>query len=231
LGDITFFQNQEDLNLFLKSKLIKEKKARLVEGSGVDLNYFSPPCGESSRDSRSNCTFLVISRLLKEKGIYEFVEAVRAVKDQFPEAQFQLLGKRDERNPTVIPQKDIDLWQSEGLIDWLGETEDVRPFIAKADVVVLPSYREGLSRSLLEAAAMGKPLIATDVVGCREIVEHQVNGLLVPVKESKGLAEAMIWMILHPELREKMGQAGRIKVEQEFDERKVIEKILATYSF
>jgi glycosyltransferase involved in cell wall biosynthesis len=225
----TFFQNPEDLEFFLKRKLIKSEKTGLLAGSGVDIEYFSPPEVRELNFGQKPCTFIIISRLLKEKGVYEFVEAARLVKGQFPETQFQLLGKRDERNPTVIPPQDIEAWRSEGLVTWLGETADVRPFLSRAEVVVLPSYREGLPRSLLEASAMGKPVITTDTVGCRDVVDPQINGLLVPVKDSRALAQAMIWMIEHPELRGKMGEAGRKKVEREFDEQTVIEKILACY--
>ncbi len=225
----TFFQNQDDLGLFLKRKLIKREKTGLLPGSGVDITFFTPITGKEDTSSQKPCTFIIISRLLKEKGIYEFVEAARIVKEQFPDTQFQLLGKRDERNPTVIPLKDIELWQSEGLITWLGETGDVRPFLARADVVVLPSYREGLPRSLLEASAMGKPVITTDVVGCRDAVEHEITGLLVPAKNALALAEAMIRIIEDPELKEKMGKFGRKKVEQDFNEKTVIENILTVY--
>jgi glycosyltransferase involved in cell wall biosynthesis len=225
----TFFQNGEDRALFIRDHLINPDKAGLLAGSGVDLDFFSPDHNAQNRTAGHPCTFLVVARILKEKGIYEFVEAARLVKKEFPDTRFQLLGRRDERNPTVIPQKDIDHWQEEGLVTWLGEREDVRPHIASADVVVLPSYREGLPKSLLEASAMMKPLIATDVVGCRDAVDNESNGLLVPVKDAQALAKAMIHFIRHPELREKMGKAGRYKVEKEFNEQKVINQILSVY--
>jgi glycosyltransferase involved in cell wall biosynthesis len=225
----TFFQNREDLALFLSHKLIKSTKAGLLPGSGVDLDYFSPLAAPEESLLPRPFTFILIARLLKEKGIYEFVEAARRIKRIFPETQFQLLGKRDERNPTVIPLKDIAAWQSEGLISWLGETHDVRPFLSRADVVVLPSYREGLPRSLLEAGAMGKPVISTDTPGCRDAVDDRQTGLLVPPKDFFPLSEAMIHLIEDPELGKIMGMAGRKKVEQEFDEKRVIEKILKAY--
>jgi glycosyltransferase involved in cell wall biosynthesis len=225
----TFFQNREDRDLFVGDHLINPDKAGLLAGSGVDIDFFSPGPSIQTIASDQSCTFLVMARLLKEKGIYEFVEAARLVKKQFPETRFELLGRRDERNPTVIPQEHIDAWQAEGLVSWLGETANVKPYIQQADVVVLPSYREGLPRSLLEASAMGKPLISTDVVGCRDALDHEVTGLLVPVRDEKALAQAMLWMIDHPQARTKMGAAGRRKIVEEFDERKVIEKILTVY--
>jgi glycosyltransferase involved in cell wall biosynthesis len=170
-----------------------------------------------------------MARLLREKGVEEFVEAARRVKRKFPETRFQLLGGRDERNPTVVPQSDLQRWQAEGVVTWLGEVPDVRPLVGRADVVVLPSYREGIPRALLEAAAMGKALITTDTVGCREVVDDGVTGLLVPVKDAEALARAVVRLLHNPALRERMGKAGREKMEREFDERLVIEKTLKVY--
>jgi glycosyltransferase involved in cell wall biosynthesis len=174
-------------------------------------------------------TFLMVSRLLKDKGIYEFAEAARWLKALHPKAQFQLLGRRDVRNPNVVPENDLINWDNDGLVCWLGEVSDVRPIIAESDVVVLPSYREGTPRALLEAAAMAKPIITTDAVGCREVVDDGINGLLVPIKDSSSLAKAMEQMIRDPEMRKRMGEAGRKKVEREFDEKIVIKKILKIY--
>jgi len=171
----------------------------------------------------------MVARLLRDKGIDEFVQAAALVQQDFPHVQFQLLGGRDERNPTVVSQADLDQWQATGLVAWLGEVADVRPVIAQADVVVLPSYREGTPRALLEAAAMGKPLITTDTVGCREVVEEGVNGLLVPVKDVPALARAMVRMLSDSAMRERLGKAGREKMEREFDEHIVLDKILKTY--
>jgi glycosyltransferase involved in cell wall biosynthesis len=171
----------------------------------------------------------MVSRLLRDKGVYEFMEAARLVKKHFPQTRFKLLGRRDVRNPTVVPKSDLARWHAEGLATWSGEVRDVRPAMAEADVVVLPSYREGTPRSLLEAAAMERPLITTDSTGCREAVDHGVNGLLVPVRDAQALAEAMTWMINNPEKRVHMGQAGRRKVSEEFDEKLVLDKTLEVY--
>jgi glycosyltransferase involved in cell wall biosynthesis len=129
----------------------------------------------------------------------------------------------------VVPQIDLDRWQAEGVVTWLGEVPDVRPIVGRADVVVLPSYREGIPRALLEAAAMGKALITTDTVGCREVVDDRVNGLLVPVKDVEALAQAMVRLISNPAMRARMGKAGREKMQREFDERIVVEKTLQVY--
>jgi glycosyltransferase involved in cell wall biosynthesis len=225
---VTFFQNRDDLAYFISHGLVPRHKAGLLPGSGVDCSYFAP-------SSKMGCirgdavTFLLVARLLREKGVEEFVEAARLVRREFRNARFQLLGPRDERNPTVVSQGELEQWQQEGAITWLGETSDVRPFVDQADVVVLPSYREGTPRSLLEAAAMAKPIITTQTVGCREVVDDGINGLLVPVKNAKALAEAMIRLIQDPALRERMGKAGRVKIEQEFDEQIVIQKVIEAY--
>jgi glycosyltransferase involved in cell wall biosynthesis len=225
----TFFHNRDDLALFRARRLVSPGKTGVLPGSGVDCHFFRPS-SVIPRPSTTSLTFLMVARLLREKGVYEFVEAARMVKRDFPQVQCQLLGGFDQRNPTVVSYRELDDWQAEGVVSWLGEVTDVRPLIASADVVVLPSYREGLSRSLLEAAAMEKPLIATDAVGCRDAVEEGVNGLLVPVKDAQALARAMVCMIGDPAMRERMGKASRAKVEQEFDERVVLEEILAAYT-
>ena len=227
-ADFTFFQNQDDYDFFLSRGLVKESGTALLPGSGVDCEHFSPVPGPNPLE-KSQPTFLMVSRLLKDKGIYEFVEAARLVKEHYPKARFQLLGRRDVRNPNVVPESDLKSWDNQGLVSCLGEVSDVRPMMEKSDVVVLPSYREGIPRALLEAAAMAKPIITTDAVGCREVVDDEINGLLVPVKDAPALARAMERMINDPEMRKRMGKAGRKKVEREFDEKIVIKKILKTY--
>ena len=226
-ADFTFFQNRDDLTYFLSNGLVQAEKAGLLPGSGVDCSFFSPVLVGRSPDAP--ITFLMVARLLREKGVEEFVEAARLVKETFPMARFQLLGPRDERNPTVVSVGDLARWQEEKIITWLGETTDVRPIMAQADVVVLPSYREGTPRALLEAAAMAKPIITSETVGCREVVEDGVNGFLVPVKNVQALTKAMIHLIQDSALRERMGKAGRAKVEQEFEERSVIKKVMESY--
>jgi len=227
-ADFTFFQNQDDYDFFLSRGLVKESGTALLPGSGVDCEHFSPLSGPNPL-KESQLTFLMVSRLLKDKGVYEFVEAASLVKEHYPKARFQLLGRRDVRNPNVVPESDLKSWDNQGLVSCLGEVSDVRPMMEKSDVVVLPSYREGIPRALLEAAAMAKPIITTDAVGCREVVDDEINGLLVPVKDAPALARAMERMINDPEMRKRMGKAGRKKVEREFDEKIVIQKILEVY--
>jgi glycosyltransferase involved in cell wall biosynthesis len=229
-GHFTFFQNHEDRRLFIERRLVSAENTDVVPGSGVDTNYFTPHTSSNEKGSESPTQLIMISRLLRDKGIYEFVEAARLIRQEFLHVRFYLAGRRDERNPTVVPQSDLDRWKSENIVEWLGEFEDVRQVIARADIVVLPSYyREGTPRSLLEAAAMEKPLISTDNVGCRDVIEDGVNGFLVPVRDAQALFEAIRRLILNPGLCSQMGKAGRAKMIKEFDESVVIKRILNIY--
>lgn len=230
VADTVFFQNPDDHSLFVQRGLVRQEKTGLLPGSGVDTSYFAPRPAQPTTDQEQVISFLMIGRLLKDKGIYEYVEAARLVKKEFPHARFYLVGRRDTLNPMAVSEEELEIWQAEGTLCWLGFIDDVRDVIAKMDVVVLPSYyREGIPRALLEAAAMGKPLIATDSVGCREVVDHEVTGLLVPVKNSRALAEAMSRMIIDPQMRQSMGMAGREKMVREFDEAIVIERVQNAY--
>ena len=177
---VVFFQNPDDRELFIERRMVRADQARLLPGSGVDLDRFVP-----SPQPSGPATFLLIARLLGDKGVREFAAAARSLRAQIPDACFQLLGPIDEGNRTAIARAELDGWIAQGLVDYLGETNDVRPYVAAASAVVLPSYREGLPRTLLEAAAMARPLIATDVPGCREVVEDGVNGFLCRVQGSQ----------------------------------------------
>jgi glycosyltransferase involved in cell wall biosynthesis len=172
-------------------------------------------------------TFLLIARLLGDKGVREYVEAARSLRDELPGARFQLLGPLDNQNRTAISRAELDGWVAEGAVEYLGPTDDVRPCIAAASSVVLPSYREGLPRSLLEGAAMARPLIATDVPGCRELVEEGVSGFLCAARDSRSLAQAMKrFARLSPEARQQMGEAARAMVEQQYSEELVVRAYL-----
>jgi glycosyltransferase involved in cell wall biosynthesis len=213
-----FFQNAEDRDLFLEKRLVRAAQARLLPGSGVDLHRFAVrPLPASPADAP---VFLLVARLLRDKGVVEFVEAAREVKKAFPAAQFRILGFLDVENRTAISRGEVEEWAREGVVEYLGAADDVRPHIEAADCVVLPSYREGLPRSLLEAAAVGRPLIATDVPGCRHIVTDGENGLLCAARDAGSLARAMLRMIeAGQEQRKRWAAAGRARVEREFDER------------
>lgn len=218
-----FFQNHDDMALFQARGLVPAGRMERLPGSGVDLSHFQPqplPAGKEVR-------FLLIARLLWDKGVGEFADAARQVRALHPHARFQLLGPLGVVNRTAISRKQVDAWVAEGVVEYLGETDDVRPFIAQAHCVVLPSYREGLPRSLLEAAAMGRPLIASDSAGCRDVVEDGANGYLCRVRDADDLARKMEqFLALGPEQWLALGQASRTKVEREFDERVVIARYL-----
>jgi glycosyltransferase involved in cell wall biosynthesis len=218
---IVFFQNRDDRDLFTGLKLVDPARTRLLPGSGIDLADFRPEASE--QDGARTPVFLMIARLLTDKGVNEYVEAARLVRADVPDARFRLLGFLGVQNRTAISAAQVASWQAEGVIDYLGDAEDVRPHIAAADCIVLPSYREGLPRTLLEGAAMGKPLIATDVPGCRDMVDEGENGFLCTVRDAGSLADAMRRMIaLAPAERARMGHASRAKVEATYDERIVI---------
>jgi glycosyltransferase involved in cell wall biosynthesis len=222
-NDKIFFQNSDDRNLFLDNKLVYKNKIDLLPGSGVDLNKFIP----IKKDDNKMIRFLLIARLLKDKGVLEYINAIKILKKKYKIVEFQILGSVGVANKTAISKDELDCWIKDKTIVYLGTTDQVQDIISKVDCVVLPSYREGTPRSLLEACAMEKPIIATDVVGCKEIVENGINGYLCEVKNSKDLAAKMEMMInLSENERETMGKAGRDKIVREFDEKIVIENYL-----
>lgn len=219
-----FFQNDDDRKLFVERGIVKPEQTGLLPGSGVDLAKFRPDVVRPAPHA-GEFRFLFIGRLLWDKGVGEYVEAARKLKAEGRRIVCAILGFVDVGNPAAIGQARIDAWVAEGIVQYLGATDDVRPHIAAADCVVLPSYREGTPRTLLEAAAMARPLIATDAPGCREAVEHGVNGLLCRIRDADDLAARMREVLsLSPEASGRMGRAGRAKMEREFDERIVIER-------
>lgn len=219
---VVFFQNEDDRSLFVDRHIVRPSQARVLRGSGIDLDHFAAaPLPEGPP------TFLFIGRILRDKGVAEFVEAARSLRPEYADARFQLLGPLDEGNRTAIRRPELESWLAEGIVEHLGATDDVHPFIAAATAVVLPSYREGLPRSLLEAAAMERPLIASDVPGCRDVVEDGVNGFLCPARDSGALAEAMRRLLHLPRARQlAMGEAGRRRVQERFSEAFVVRAYL-----
>ena len=214
--DKIFFQNNEDRDLFIKNNVVANQEVEVLPGSGVDLDWFSN--GKIKKED-NRVVFLLAARLLKDKGVIESVEAIRTLKKQNKNVELQLLGRIWTKNPSAIKQYELEDWVDDGLVTYLDFTEDVRPHMENADVVLLPSYREGMSRILLEAASMGKPLIATDVPGCREAIDDGQSGFLCKVRDKDDLAEKMNIMIeFSGEERDLMGKRGREKMEKEFDE-------------
>lgn len=222
-----FFQNNDDLNLLKKLNIVQlNLPTVVVNGSGVDLNDFNVfplPRNESGAVKPS---FLLIARLLKDKGIVEYVEASKQIKREYSDAEFHLVGSIDE-NPAAIEQAQLDQWIADGDIIYWGQLKDVRPAIAASSVYVLPSYREGTSRSVLEAMSMGRAIITTDAPGCRETVTTGINGYLVPVQAVTELIEAMRQFIEYPNLYEQMGSASRDIAVDRYDVRKVNAHMIA----
>lgn len=220
-ADPVFFQNPDDKKLFLELGILRSTdKVKVISGSGVDTEFFSPakfPPGLS---------FVMIARLLKDKGVREYVEAARQVRRVCPEARFFLVGWIDS-NPSAIRPEELEAWIAAGDIEFLGKMVDVRPAIADATVYVLPSYREGTPRTVLEAMAMGRPVITTDAPGCRETVADGENGFLVPVGAVGELAEAMLRFASNPALASDMGRKSRYIAELKYDVRKVNAAIIA----
>ena len=217
---VIFFQNSDDRDLFIDRRLVKSAQARLLPGSGVDLKRFSVTPHPSETTAP---VFLMIARLLRDKGVLEFVEAARLVKTSHPNARFQLLGAIDSANRTAIDATTVRAWRDEGSIEYLGTTNDVRPHIAAAHCVVLPSYREGAPRTLIEAASMARPLIATDVPGCRYVLDDGVTGFLCAARSGESLAIAINRFLALPHKDQvAMGRAGRVKMEAGFDQKIVV---------
>ena len=214
-ADHIIFQNPDDMQEFCDRGLAPKSRSSCVHGSGVNLNQFEPaPLPE-------RMTFFMLSRLLKSKGVREYLEAARIVKSKYPDARFTLLGKYEAAMQDAVERECVEGFIADGVIERYDETTDVRPYYADCSVYVLPSYREGTPRTVLEAMAMGRPIISTDTQGCRETVENGRNGFLVPVQDSEAVAQRMIWFIEHPDEIEPMGQESLELVRQKFDVHKV----------
>lgn len=223
-----FFQNYDDQAFFISEGFVAREKAERLPGSGVDLVHFSEAAITVEVDNVTNFpVFLMVARVMWDKGIGEYVEAARKVCLHYPKARFQLLGFADIDNPAAVPRTTLKQWTAEGVIEYLGTTDDVRLHMRNADCIVLPSYREGVPRTLLEAAAMSRPVITTDTTGCRDAVIDGETGFLCKVRDANDLAETMLRFIaLSQNERKTMGVQGRYFVEQEFDERIVIDRYL-----
>lgn len=222
-----FFQNPDDMSLFLDYGVVAVTQAERLPGSGVDTQRFIP-ARAPARSKDGEFRFLLPARLLWDKGVGEFVAACRSLCSEGRSLECQLLGFLGADNRTAIGRETIDEWEAEGIVHYLGVTDDVRSALAGADCVVLPSYyREGVPRSMLEAASMAKPVITTDAVGCREVVDDGINGFLCRPRDAGDLAEKMRRMMdLEPDKRNSMGRCGREKMIREFDEQVVIARYL-----
>ncbi|WP_158457650.1 glycosyltransferase family 4 protein [Pseudomonas fluorescens] len=220
------FQNSDDRNLLTGLGVLKPVKVELIRGSGVDLDQY-PYCPEPEAPIPIVC---LAARLLRDKGVLEFVEAATILRGRGVKARFQLIGAIDPGNPATITEAEVAVWREAGHIEILGHRNDIAALFASAHVVTLPSYREGLPKVLLEAAACGRAVVTTDVPGCRDAIDPDVTGLLVPVRNAVALADGLQLLISDAGLRQRMGAAGRMLAEREFNLEKVVQQHLDIYS-
>ena len=218
------FQNPTDRDLFLSIKLATPDRVELIRGSGVDIDLFQP-----REEPQGVPVVLFPGRFLRDKGISEFVESARIVNNNGAKARFILAGDLYEGNPSSISARELQSWTDEGVVEcwgWSGQMQNIYPL---ANIVCLPSYREGLSRTLIEACACGRAVVTTDVPGCRDVVKHGENGLLVPPKDPQALAKAILELIKSPGTRRQMAMVGRKIAERDFSTEKIIQETLDVY--
>jgi glycosyltransferase involved in cell wall biosynthesis len=218
------FQNPNDRDEFINEGLVLPEQTILIRSSGVNLEKFN------RTPEPDGVPFIILAgRLLYDKGVVEFVEAARMLKMRNIPARFALVGEPDPDNPSSIPLDKLKSWHEEGVVEWLGWQEDMALVYKQANIVCLPSYREGVPKSLIEAAAVGRAIVTTDTPGCRDVVQNGINGFLVPVRSTKELADALQVLILDKTLRQKMGQEGHLIAERDFNLQNVLASILAVY--
>jgi glycosyltransferase involved in cell wall biosynthesis len=219
------FQNPDDLAVFIDKGIVSKEKTVLIKGSGVDTSIF-----KTTPEVEGLPVVVLASRMLWAKGIQEFVDAVRILSDSGVKARFALVGKSDPANPSAIPTDQLQSWNEGGVVEWWGHKSDMPGVFGQSHIVCLPSsYGEGVPKVLIEAAACGRAIVTTNTPGCREIVRHGENGLLIPVRDSKALADALRTLIENPDMRARMGARGREIAVAEFSEEKVIEQTLFVY--
>lgn len=220
-------QNQDDSNLFQKQKLVRPEQIRIIRGSGVDIKHFSP----SQRHNSTESTFRVLlaTRLLREKGVYEYIRAARDVNRVYPYIEFLMAGAPDDGNPSSITPLQLSEWREKGLVKVLGQVVNMAELLKQVDLVVLPSYREGTPKILLEAAASGLPIVTTDVPGCREVVTHELNGILIPARDAPALSQAILYLARNRDLARSMGKKGREKIILDFQDSNIIKETISVY--
>jgi glycosyltransferase involved in cell wall biosynthesis len=224
-GSKVVFENGDDLKSLVDDGSVRAQDAVLIQGSGIDVAAY-PPAAEADGPP----VVSLVSRMLWDKGVGEFVEAARKLRSENVPARFWLVGAADPQNPAAISERQLGEWRDEGIVEWLGHRDDIPAILSQSQIACLPSYREGLPRSLLEAMAAGLPIVSTDVPGCREAVQPGENGLLVPARDSAALAAALRALIDDAALRKRFGAAGRARAEREFASPIVIAQTLAVYA-
>ncbi len=218
------FQNEDNRNLFLQEGIVSTEQSVVIRGAGVDIGEFIPQAEPTGVP-----VVMFASRILWEKGVREFVAAAVKLRDNGLLARFVLVGKPDPENPSSVPDEQLRGWQESGSVEYWGHRDDMAAVLAQSNLVCLPSYLEGLPKVLIEAAACGRAIVTTDVPGCREVVRHNENGLLVPPRDSDALADALASLIKNPSLRARLGARGRETVVREFSEETVFAQTLTIY--
>ncbi len=223
-GSQVIIENSDDYSSLIDQKMVRSDSLTLIKGAGVDTKLFAF-VPEPARP----LVVTVVARMLRDKGISEFVEAAALIRKSRPDTIFQLIGMPDEGNPTSFSLEQLDDWVRSGVVEWLGHQNNIAEHLTKSHIICLPSYREGLPKSLIEALASGRPVVTTDVPGCREVVSHGINGFLVQPRDSHALAEALMTLISDKSLRERMGRLGRERAEKEFSSEIIIGQTLRVY--
>jgi len=217
-------ENNEDCNNLIRQRFATPGQISLIKGAGVDIRKF-----DTTPETKESPKVIMVSRLLRDKGVFEFIEAAKIVHATNPTVQFILAGDVDDGNPTSLTRNEIQKLSSSGMVEFLGSRTDIAELLSASHIACLPSYREGLPKSLIEATAAGRPIVTTDVTGCREVVTDQVNGLLVPPRDGAALAAALLKLINDPEMRKVMGARNREKAEKEFANEIIIDQTLKVY--
>lgn len=220
----SIFQNPQDRALFVQRRIVRRENSSTVLGSGVDLAEFTP-----TLEASTTPVVVLPARLLWDKGVAELVEASMLLKTRGVDCRIALVGSPDPQNPSSVPESALRTWARDGVVEWWGQREDMPAVLRDSHIVVLPSYREGVPKSLLEAAASARAIIATDVPGCREVVEDGVTGILVPPRDSVALADAIQRLVAQPELRRALGAAARLKALEKFSDKMLAAQTVAAY--
>ena len=217
-------ENQDDFNQLIHGNYVDSSKILLIRGAGVDLSIY-----KEEPEPKNGMTITLVARMLMDKGIREFVAAATILKERHPDAEFLLVGDVDDGNPASLRADQLKKWTQSGIVKWTGQRTDIPSILAYSNIVCLPSYREGLPKTLIEAAAVGRAIVTTNVPGCREVVEHGVNGLLIPPRDVPALARALELLINDVQLRKRMGQEGRKRAVERFSSNIIIRETLNAY--
>jgi glycosyltransferase involved in cell wall biosynthesis len=221
---LLILQNPDDSTLLLSAGVVSKKQIRLIRGAGVDIEAFAP-----AQAPRKNQMIILPARMLWDKGVGEFVEAARHIRAQRTDVRFVLVGTFDEQNPESVPFEQLSKWNEEGVVEWWGRMDNMPEVYRQSSIVCLPSYREGLPKSLLEAASCGLPIVTYDVPGCREVVQDKVNGFLVPLRDTQRMVESLLELIDNPDVCARMGMAGREMVVKEFSQEMIADQTMKVW--